>query len=687
MLLRTLIMIVFVTSAMAAVSSQVSHPKTEGVPQTPIQVYQIAKANLGHKQSCKSFKELADDPKFELNQLALLRYAENCDSKISWDEVYKKVTRPTLKPFVFRAHYDSEINHKRFGNAYRIYHENRKNIEVNDRDFATMAVAALKTKLSKEEKKRLRAELQGRAPRFIPNPKKAEYRKVARDYRNQRQFEKALKYYRLVINDPSMSYSERWRAFRGARITYKFERWSRMQKYIKASKQWAEFLRKVYKKTPQLTKMHHDANIDYIRTLWTEKGQKQALPPLKKLEKEMKGRYSLQMVFWLKGRMAEERKEYKEAVRWLSRATNERAITLRDQDRALWSLAWNQRRIGQYKESQFALEKLKKSKELTFFSKTKYLYWQAENLESMGKKKEAEEAFERLADLDRYGFYGALCYRKLNVPFPTPPKKDIDEKDLLEFFEKTDRQFVRALVDVEEYEISEAFTLEKVKYKNKWSTSKWVDYLNLLQFTGAYKSFFIRYHSLPPKKQLAIEEEHPYLLFPQPYKKQVVSSSRDTKVSPALIYSIMKQESGFDARARSHADAFGLLQLIPQVAKRAAQRMPSVDYDEPYDLYRPDVIIPLGANSLHDLFTRFDSNFILSVASYNASEHAVRGWIKSRYQGDPIKFIEDIPYEETKGYVKLVMRNYITYNRFENKEGPFMFPEICLSGLDLFKSR
>jgi len=436
-----------------------------------------------------------------------------------------------------------------------------------------------------------------------------------------------------------------------------------------------------------MTKMHHDANIDYIRTLWTEKGQKEAYPVLLKLEKEVKGRYSMQMIYWLKGRMAEERKEYKNAVKWLLKASKEKTLSLRDRDRVLWSLAWNQRRIGQYDGSQKSLGLLKNSSELTFFSKSKYLYWQAENLLSMKKNDDADGAFTRLADFDPYGYYGALAFRKLKLPFPKPPQPDVDEDDILSFFNKQDRFFFKKLVEAEEFEISEKFTLQKVKHKNGWSADKWVSYFNLLQKAGAYRTFFIRYHSLPPKKQLAVMEDHPYLLFPQPYRKQVLSSSKVSKVSPALIYSIMKQESGFDARARSHADAFGLLQLIPQVAKKAAKRMPSVPYSEPYDLYNPNVIIPLGADSLHQLFKKFDSNFILSVASYNASEHAVRGWIKSRFQGDPVTFIEDIPYEETKGYVKLVMRNYITYNRFDSKEGPFHFPEICLQGLDEFKSR
>ncbi len=666
---------------MAAVSSQVSPPAPG-----KIEKYREAMKRPREKANCRKLQSLAKDLEFELHEVALIRHAEYCGSAVPWMGLSKQINNPILRPFLHQAQFRKEFTKKRYVSAYRVYDNHRDDVEVDDADFDQLALQALKGKLTKKEKADLRNELYKRSPRFLPNPKKSDFRRVARDFRSDRQFDKALFYYRKVLNDPKQSLSERWKAFRGARITYKLERWSQMKKYIKATRQWADFLRKDYKKSPQLTKLHHDANIDYVRTLWTEKGQEEARPPLLKLEKELKNRYSLQMVYWLKGRMAEERKQYKKAVEWLDQASKEKAITLADRDRVLWSLAWNQRRIGQHKESQQALDRLKKSEELTFFAKTKYLYWYAENLDSMKKTEESAEAMARLADLDAYGYYGALAYRKLKVPFPKPPKPEIDSQDILDLVDPKQRQFFTKLIEAKEFEISQAIATG-IEHKNHWSTGWWVRYLHLLQKAGAFKEFFVRYHSLSPKKQLAVMEDHPYLLFPQPYKEEVFESSKLSKVSPALIYSIMKQESGFDVKARSHADAFGLLQLIPQVAKKAAQRMPSVDYQSPYDLYRPDVIIPLGADSLNHLFKKFDSNFILSVASYNASEQAVRSWITSRFQGDPVTFIEDIPYEETKGYVKLVMRNYITYNRFEEKEGPFLFPEICLGGLDEFKNR
>ena len=77
----------------------------------------------------------------------------------------------------------------------------------------------------------------------------------------------------------------------------------------------------------------------------------------------------------------------------------------------------------------------------------------------------------------------------------------------------------------------------------------------------------------------------------------------------------------------------------------------------------------------------FDNKFSLYVASYNASSSAVRNWHKRSVanQNDDIMFIEDIPYEETKAYVKLVMRNFIIYKKLKYGDEYKNFPRELLN--------
>nr|HMN70223.1 lytic transglycosylase domain-containing protein [Bdellovibrionales bacterium] len=152
----------------------------------------------------------------------------------------------------------------------------------------------------------------------------------------------------------------------------------------------------------------------------------------------------------------------------------------------------------------------------------------------------------------------------------------------------------------------------------------------------------------------------------------------DFNVAEELIYAIMRQESAFDPLARSPADAFGLMQILPEVASDI-HKTSKVPYAEMEDLYQPNVNISMGAAHLRDLMKRHKGRFILAVAAYNASENAIRGWMKNRFRGDSLEFIEEIPYEETRTYVRLVMRNMIFYSLLNSKSASIEFPAWVLA--------
>jgi soluble lytic murein transglycosylase len=76
----------------------------------------------------------------------------------------------------------------------------------------------------------------------------------------------------------------------------------------------------------------------------------------------------------------------------------------------------------------------------------------------------------------------------------------------------------------------------------------------------------------------------------------------------------------------------------------------------------------MGTALLKDLREKFNYKFVQSVAAYNASENVIKVWEKERFTGDYFEFIEMIPYEETRNYIKLVFRNYMTYKRITSKE-------------------
>ena len=73
------------------------------------------------------------------------------------------------------------------------------------------------------------------------------------------------------------------------------------------------------------------------------------------------------------------------------------------------------------------------------------------------------------------------------------------------------------------------------------------------------------------------------------------------------------------------------------------------------------------------------------AAAYNASERAIESWLKTRLKEDSLEFIEDIPYDETRSYVKLVIRNFIFYSRLKEPAKKLAFPSWCLDDLQSFR--
>jgi soluble lytic murein transglycosylase len=87
----------------------------------------------------------------------------------------------------------------------------------------------------------------------------------------------------------------------------------------------------------------------------------------------------------------------------------------------------------------------------------------------------------------------------------------------------------------------------------------------------------------------------------------------------------------------------------------------------PDELYDPEKNLHFGTYFLAELLKSNQMNWVKAVASYNAKAPAVKAWFQKRFRGDYLEFIEEIPYEETRSYVKLVYRNWSYYRHWLNQ--------------------
>jgi soluble lytic murein transglycosylase len=141
-------------------------------------------------------------------------------------------------------------------------------------------------------------------------------------------------------------------------------------------------------------------------------------------------------------------------------------------------------------------------------------------------------------------------------------------------------------------------------------------------------------------------------LYPKPFFETFVRNSDG--IDPYLLLAIARKESRFNPRAVSSANAQGLMQINPETAKKMSG-------GEPGDLFNPDLSIRLGARHLQEDLSRFNGQLTYAVAAYNAGNEAITRWIERYQVSDPILFMDLIPYRETREYTAFVLSNYFWY--------------------------
>ncbi|MBW4520458.1 MAG: transglycosylase SLT domain-containing protein [Scytolyngbya sp. HA4215-MV1] len=154
-----------------------------------------------------------------------------------------------------------------------------------------------------------------------------------------------------------------------------------------------------------------------------------------------------------------------------------------------------------------------------------------------------------------------------------------------------------------------------------------------------------------------------YALYPFPFLNPIETWSQQRQLNPILVTALIRQESRFMPGIRSAVGATGLMQVMPDTAAEIASKINL----KQYKLNDPEDNIKLGTWYLDHTHQEYSNNSLLAVASYNAGPGAVADWLQKGVR-DPDEFVEAIPYDETKGYVKAVFENYWNYLRLYNPQ-------------------
>lgn len=509
--------------------------------------------------------------------------------------------------------------------------------------------------------KELEEALETGFPRYIKKPTPEQYLSVGKSFQSIRKFKTARRFYKKIINGNQFKLEEKIEAFEKLAFSYKLER-SKKSYAIKMEQasQWAkgQFKKEYQTSLPkeELQKNYHELLLATARALWTinyRTKAKELLADLLELptEGDIRGR-----ALFVRGSISLEEKKREEAVNLFEQGLFVSNLKNETHEHLTWSLIWSH-----YLEKDWAraLSVIQNSltRDLDEGYKEKLQFWKAKIFKAQNKFAEANEILKELTEEDPFGYYGIAASIETGLPLKAMKIKDYS-------IDSSPYPILNWLVRVEEFDLAKSF-MQSIEGNFK-STSEVREVLPLYHFSKWYEGGIHKYFSLPLVERQEIKDDVLPAIFPTPYKDEFLTASKRMKVPEDFIYSIARQESAFNSKVRSWADAFGLLQVTPEKARSLAKRV-GVRYKGYEDLYDVEKNLLLGTLLLKNLINDFKGKFIHTVAAYNAGKSPLYRWLKVRHRDDPFEFIEAIPYKETRTYIKLVLRNLVSYRRLLNK--------------------
>ncbi|WP_236640376.1 lytic transglycosylase domain-containing protein [Tepidimonas charontis] len=309
-------------------------------------------------------------------------------------------------------------------------------------------------------------------------------------------------------------------------------------------------------------------------------------------------------------------------------------------------------RAGHWAEVRRAIALLSPAKQ----AEPGWAYWQARALQASGDLADAERArglLQRIAGPE--GFYEQLAAEALGQPVtlpPAPPPPSAEERAAV----RAQPGLQRALLAIELGLRSEG--VREWHYEVALHTPGGLPERALLAAAqwACERAVWDRCINTSARTRTLVDIGQRY---PTPWRELVVPRAHAVGLDPAYVYGLIRQESRFVTDARSHVGAAGLMQLMPATARWTARKL-GLDGFEPTRVADPELNVQLGTAYLKFALDDFEGSMALAAAAYNAGPGRARQW----RQGPVLEaavWIENIPFEETRDYVKRVLSNTTVY--------------------------
>ena len=357
---------------------------------------------------------------------------------------------------------------------------------------------------------------------------------------------------------------------------------------------------------------------------------------------------------------------------------------------AQFELAWMQHEGGNFSQSsQMLVEHLARYAEKDTTNRGKAGYWAARDSERAGKAADACALYEGVIYRYSANWYGYLAQQRLTAmkgrgdcrssqPGPQTVKAIANLKSItvapetateseLERAEKSEQLSIVGLFDWAIDELEEAKKTARNSPKINLALAKHYRMKgdNVSAFLALAKSY-------PDYSQMFPEEmgrEEWDIFYPHVAWEQMAAWSKNRNLDLYQVAGLIRQESIFDPRAKSPANAYGLMQLIMPTARSVARKYGSTATISVEALFQPALNIELGTAYMRDQLDKYGRIEYMAVA-YNAGPGRVPQW-RATLPIEIDEFVEAIPFRETKAYVQGVIRNSAQYRRLYDENGNF----------------
>ncbi len=328
---------------------------------------------------------------------------------------------------------------------------------------------------------------------------------------------------------------------------------------------------------------------------------------------------------------------------------------------AEWRLAWADYRARRFEKAREQFRQLAADAPQPI-DRLQARYWGARAQERAGKGKPADEFARVLAD-GPFTYYGLRARewlaRHKALPKPSGPRPALPEGEVTLGARDADRARILVRAGLDDFATGE---IDRLATRGA-GVADTLLVADLYREAGAYDrsqgAVLKRYADELPLGPTAGQQGLWQAAWPRAFADAVRRDS-GPPLEPALVWALMREESGFRPAVASPAGAIGLMQLMPETASRVAAQTGLAGYAESR-LVDPATNIRLGTAYLARLLKDFGGRASAAIGSYNAGPGAVKRWLAAQPGLPDDEWVESIPYRETRNYVRRVLRSRHVY--------------------------